>query len=268
MRNPRHARECGGVRAILVLLWVSLGGGDAHAVQAEAPGDPRAALFDQAPGSTSTAPLGDVPGRQGMIGTGPGPGFPRVPAGITRPPEPFRPPARGRPVPTPSESLDRALRLYGPLSLSPEPEAATAADSGQWTLDAAIKRLLAVNLDLRAKALEISKADAEILTAGLWANPVLFADAQLVPYGDFENTGGGPTQYDINITHPIDINGKWKRRTETATWAKAVVEAQYQDAIRIEIDNLYTAWVDALALRSLASLRAFAARSCACGPVW
>ena len=31
--------------------------------------------------------------------------------------------------------------------------------------------------------------------------------------------------------------------------AKEVIEAQYQDAIRLQIDNLYTAWIDVLAAR-------------------
>ena len=39
------------------------------------------------------------------------------------------------------------------------------------------------NLDLRAKFLEIPQARADVLTASLRANPIFYADSQLVPYG-------------------------------------------------------------------------------------
>jgi cobalt-zinc-cadmium efflux system outer membrane protein len=60
---------------------------------------------------------------------------------------------------------------------------------------------------------------------------------------------GGPTQYDINITYPLDVTHKRRARTEVACRAKKVLEAQYQDAVRVQIDNLYTAYVDVLAAR-------------------
>ena len=41
------------------------------------------------------------------------------------------------------------------------------------------------NLDLRGKSYEIPQAQADILSAGLRANPVFYADAQLVPYGRY-----------------------------------------------------------------------------------
>ena len=34
----------------------------------------------------------------------------------------------------------------------------------------------------------------------------------MVPYGNFDNSGGGPTQYDANITLPIDFNRKREKR--------------------------------------------------------
>lgn len=137
------------------------------------------------------------------------------------------------------------LPLYGPLAL---PEAAEAPTPGGLTLDLAIELLLQRNLDLRAKALELPKAQADILTASLRANPVFYADSQMIPYGSYsENRPGGPVQYDINISYPLDITGKRKARTVVAERAKCVLEAQYQDAVRIQIDNLYTAFVDVLA---------------------
>ena len=89
-----------------------------------------------------------------------------------------------------------------------------------------------------------------MLTASLRANPIFYADAQLIPYGRFsERRPGGATQYDVNISHPVDFSGKRRARTNYATRAMKVTEAQYQDAVRIEINNLYTAYLDILSAR-------------------
>ncbi|HEY2158103.1 MAG TPA: TolC family protein [Isosphaeraceae bacterium] len=118
------------------------------------------------------------------------------------------------------------------------------------TLDQAIARLLRDNLDLRSKSFEIPQADADILTAGLRANPILYTDVQCVPYGAFTRARpGGQTQYDINITYPLDVSRKRKARTLVACQAKRVLEAQFQDAVREELDNLYTEFIDVLAAR-------------------
>ena len=93
-------------------------------------------------------------------------------------------------------------------------------------------------------------ARVTVLTAGLRANPFFYADGQLVPYGRFDRAQpGGPTQYDVSITHPFDISGKRQARTLVAGRAATVLEAQYQDAVRIQIDNLYTVYVNVLAAR-------------------
>jgi cobalt-zinc-cadmium efflux system outer membrane protein len=106
------------------------------------------------------------------------------------------------------------------------------------------------NLDLRAKAAEIPKAEADILTASLRANPLLYADSQFIPYGGFsDQRPGGPTQYDLNITQPLDLSHKRRARTEVACRAKKVTEAQYQDAVRQAIDNVATAFIDVVAAR-------------------
>ena len=92
------------------------------------------------------------------------------------------------------------------------------------------------------------------MTASLRANPIIYTDSQLVPYGVFnDRKPGGPTQYDLNITHPIDISHKRKARMDYAARALKVTEAQYQDAVRIEIANLYTAFVEVLAARQTLS---------------
>ena len=118
------------------------------------------------------------------------------------------------------------------------------------TLDQAIDLLIHQNLDLKSKFYEIPQAKADILTASLRANPVFYADAQLVPYGQYtRDRPGGQTQYDVNVSIPLDISRKRQARTASAVRATKVVEAQYQDAVRQTIDNLYSAYVDALQAR-------------------
>ena len=116
------------------------------------------------------------------------------------------------------------------------------------TLDVAIERLVKENIDLYAMKLEIPMAKADILTANLRANPVFYADTQLIPYGHFSFLRpGGPAQTDININYPLDVSFKRQARTRSATVAMKVSEAQLQDAIRNQIDNLYTVFVDVVA---------------------
>ncbi len=160
------------------------------------------------------------------------PGPSDQPKGITAPAE--------QPTFTPSS--------YGSYALPSGP-----ADDGPpdgLTLDQAIELTIRNNLDLRAKSYEIPQAQADILNAGLRANPVFYADGQLVPYGRYNrDRPGGQTQYDVNISYPFDLSQKRQARTLYATRAKRVIEAQYQDAVRTSIDNLYGSYVNVLAAR-------------------
>jgi cobalt-zinc-cadmium efflux system outer membrane protein len=192
--------------------------------------------------------LGTQPGRdelllQGKIGTA----SPRVPASITTPGSTDQP-IRQRGVAAPEPLPVPRAPLYGSFAL-PVGEDGEGPPDG-LTLDQAIERLIHENLDLRSKFMEIPQARADILTASLRANPILYADSQLIPYGSFSNRRpGGPTQYDLNISHPLDYSHKRRARIEYASRALKVTEAQYQDAVRIELNNLYTAYLDVLAAR-------------------
>ena len=96
--------------------------------------------------------------------------------------------------------------LYGTLEL-PKTEGDEGPTNG-LTLDQAVDLLVRQNLDIRAKFLEIPQA-RDVLTASLRANPIFYADSQLVPYGsDSVRRPDGPTQYDVNISHPIDYSHK------------------------------------------------------------
>ncbi len=146
-----------------------------------------------------------------------------------------------------AESAQPEVPLYGPLAIS------AVEDEGPpdgLTLEQAIARLVAVNPDLSVKFREIPKADADILTAGLWANPLLFSSASGVPYGSYSPTRPGSNGYSITLVQPFDINGKIRARTQLARAGKQVLGAQYQDAVRLEVENLHAAWADILAVRT------------------
>ncbi|WP_165222307.1 TolC family protein [Aquisphaera insulae] len=118
------------------------------------------------------------------------------------------------------------------------------------TLDAAIERMMASNLDVMALKYEIPQADADILSAGLRTNPLIYFDTQFIPYSRFTNAQpGGPTQYDINITYPLDVTHKRQARIRVAKSAKSVLEAQFQDVIRRQINLLCKAFIDLQAAR-------------------
>lgn len=138
--------------------------------------------------------------------------------------------------------------VYGPLELPEGDDDLGPADG--LTIDQAIERLVRDNLDLKTQFFEIPQAEADVLTAGLRANPLFYADSTAVPYGAFSpRRPGGQTQYDIGVTWPFDLSHKRQSRTLVAVRAKRVLEAQYQNAVRLQIDNLYTAYVDVLAAR-------------------
>jgi outer membrane protein, heavy metal efflux system len=204
-----------------------------------------ATLFQNVPGAgqPSLAQEGGAP----PLGGRPGPSVSRAPASVTQPGGGFTQPIQG--AANPIGVLQPApLPIYGSLSLPTGPEDEGPPDG--MTLDMAIERLVRENLELRAQFYEIPQARADVLTASLRANPVFYADSQLVPYGQYSRQRpGGPLQYDVNVTIPLDINNKRRARVEAAARAQRVIEAVYQDHVRLQIDNLYTAYVDVLAAR-------------------
>jgi cobalt-zinc-cadmium efflux system outer membrane protein len=207
------------------------------------------------PGSQSST-LGPLPGSGGgnflatpgggILGGRPGATTPRVPTAITMPGAGGdQVPAQTSPVPTVPPLT--AVPLYGTLEL-PVREDEGPADG--LTIDQAIDRTIAANLDLMARRYEIPLADADALQASLRANPLLYADTQLVPYGSYSTRRpGGPTQYDLNISYPIDYSHKRRERIASARAAQRIVEAMFQDAVRLQIANVGNAYINALAAR-------------------
>jgi cobalt-zinc-cadmium efflux system outer membrane protein len=217
-------------------------------------------LLESPPGGYGSvrSRLGTIPGAgANVFGTSPGTGpeflggragtsAPRVPTAITTPGGGVVAPARG--VAAPPRLMITDVPLFGPLAVPAADEEEGPADG--LSLDAAIERLVRNNTFLRAQALQIPAARADALTASLRANPILYADGQLVPYGRYNRDHpGGPTQYDLNVTHPIDYSLKRIARTAAAEVQVAMQESLYRNAVRLEINNLFTAFVDVLAAR-------------------
>jgi len=190
--------------------------------------------------------LGIQPGSDEMFFGRLGPSAPRVPASITTPGGVYQgpPPTRGVAAPQPLGAPKPPF--YGTLEI-PKEEAAFLGPPDGLTLDQAIDRLVRENLDLLAKRYEIPQARADILTASLRGNPIVYADSQLIPYGSNSvRRPDGPTQYDLNVSQPFDYPHKRRARMTVADRALKVQEAQYQDAVRVAIQNLCNAYVDVL----------------------
>jgi cobalt-zinc-cadmium efflux system outer membrane protein len=181
--------------------------------------------------------FGNLPGAGGILGGRAGVSAPKgIPTAITAP--------GVGPGPT-------AMQMSGTLDL---PESDDWGPADGLTLDRAIDVALERSLDLRAKFFEIPMARADILQANLRSNPVFYQDGQLLQYPGSSTqftraAPGGPSQVDTNITYPFDVSHKRRARTVVASRAERVLEAQYQDAIRNRIDDVYGAYVAALAAR-------------------
>ncbi len=146
-----------------------------------------------------------------------------------------------KPSPIPS------VPQYGTLEL-PQTDDEGPADG--LTLDVALDYYVHNSPDLAAKFRELPKAEADVLTAGLLPNPIMFTSFDNIPYGqNYSTRRPGEVGYSITLAQPIDVSGKRKYRKIVAHQARHVLEAQYQEAVRTGIDSLGTAFVDALEMR-------------------
>jgi outer membrane protein, heavy metal efflux system len=183
-----------------------------------------------------------------IIGGPPGASVGRTPPRNFNPaPLPLQPPGADEPrVPSPSTTQVEVF----PRNKDKTPPTRMEGPSTGITLDEAIERLIHGNLDLRARFLDISQADSDVLTANLRANPIVYSDANGVPYGAYRRAGA-PLQYDVNVVYPIDLSHKRQARTRSAAAARMVTEASYRDAVRLTIALLFQAYVDALAAQAI-----------------
>src|SRR4051794_3910206 len=204
--------DLGGVEAMKtrrILPWLALGvtatlaAGRADAqsptINPEEPTQPgsNTSTLGRTPGSPGASSSGNLPGDRQILGGRPGTSTPRVPSAISTPGAGEGPPPPAPNIAIPAVPALTEVPLYGTLAL---PAAGDEGPPGGLTFDLALDRMLRLNLELTARRFEIPLAQADVLTAGLRANPILYADAQLVPYGKYTpQRPGGQTQYDLNI---------------------------------------------------------------------
>jgi cobalt-zinc-cadmium efflux system outer membrane protein len=190
-------------------------------------------------------------GPQGIVGGPPGPSV-----GRPQPSLAVLPRVEFRPADPSNLALPRPRLVQDlPLPIPPEtrrprgiprPKPDVGKPEGM-TLDMAIEILLHNSLELQRDRGEISQAVADSITASLRANPMAYVDTVGVPYGNYRpNSAGGPNQYDFNIVHPLDFSHKRQARMRSAELTQAAVEAKYQDVVRVAIDNLDSAFINAL----------------------
>jgi outer membrane protein, heavy metal efflux system len=228
----------------LILLALSMAGAAYCRAQQPLPDGPPGGQGSQRPAPGAMAPF-DNPHPGSIIGGSPRSMRPRVPI-TTRP----RGPAHVAPsleMPAPEAARGRPAYVPDAWSILFEIDREGPPEGLTW--EVSVDRLVEASIVLRAKALDIPQAQADVLTAGMHANPIVYFDRQLIgyrPYNSVTNPGG-PSQYDFNVAYPVDLSRKRQARVDVACSAERVVEALYQDAVRLEIDRLAKAYVDVLA---------------------
>ena len=131
--------------------------------------------------------------------------------------------------------------------------ARAAQAQGVFTIDEAVQQAIDRNLTLLAERLNLTVADAAIVTAGLRPNPVLSGGANSLDWlgtGFDEVNGAGPQEYSIRVDVPFERGHKRELRTAVASNAKTVAEAQLTDSVRRLRLDVTMAAVDVLEARA------------------
>ena len=137
-------------------------------------------------------------------------------------------------------------KFLGALEL---PEGEDEGPPDGMSLEAAMDRLVRASYDLRTKSFEIPQARADVLTASLRANPLVFGTATSIPYTPYSPQRPGEVNFSTTVIYPFDVSHKRRARTIVAAQAERVIEAQYQDAVRVDLDRLNNAFLDVIAAR-------------------
>lgn len=125
------------------------------------------------------------------------------------------------------------------------------------TPDNAIEEAINNNLSLLAEQLNLTIADAEMITAKLRPNPVLSISADhldLLGSGFNQLNGGGPSEYAWRVDVPIERGHKRELRIEHARLSRAVAEAQLLDTVRKLVLDVKQSVVDVLLAKARLNL--------------
>lgn len=140
---------------------------------------------------------------------------------------------------------DETKRSPAPMPL---PDSATAAGLQLLTYEQAVEEGMRLNLDLLAAKYNIPLAEADELTAGLINNPSLLLDTIAEPFGkNWDQTNaGGPRQFDIIFSYPLDLSGKIGAGRKSAHEAANVAKAVFQDVMRQKLRDIRLAYIDVM----------------------
>jgi len=97
------------------------------------------------------------------------------------------------------------------------------------TIDQAIDEAIQNNLGLFAERMNLTIAEASLITARLRPNPVLSLSGDHISPSDINSP---PTELALRIDVPIETGNKRQRRIDVADYNKAIAEVQLLDAIR------------------------------------
>jgi outer membrane protein, heavy metal efflux system len=134
-----------------------------------------------------------------------------------------------------------------------------AAQSGMraLTIDQAVSEAVDRNLGLLAERMNLTVAQAGLITARLRPNPVLSGGANGLDWagtGFNEANAAGPPEYAIRVDMPVERGGKRELRTALAEASARLAEAQFADAIRRLKLDVTLACIDVLEAKARVQL--------------
>ena len=120
------------------------------------------------------------------------------------------------------------------------------------TISQAVDEALKNNLSLIAQKLDVSMAEAQVVTARLRPNPVLTLDADhldLVGTGFSAANAAGPEEYSVRADYLIEMGSKRGNRIKVAQLTRDVAQQSLVNAIRTLILDVQNACVDLIAAK-------------------
>src|SRR5262245_168552 len=117
------------------------------------------------------------------------------------------------------------------------------------TIEQALDEAVQSNLNLLAERVNLTIAEASLITARLRPNPVMSLSADHMDWlgtGFNQSNNGGPPEISWRVDVPIERGGKRELRIETAALGKAAAEARLLESIRSLRADVALACIDVL----------------------
>ena len=139
--------------------------------------------------------------------------------------------------------------LLGTVMLTAQQSNTVSAPAETITVEEAINEALRNNLALLAQRLDLSVANASLVTAALRPNPVISTAADhldILGTGFNQLNAAGPAEYSTRVDMPIERANKRQFRIETASYTRQLAEAELADAARRLRQDVVLACIDLL----------------------